>query len=90
MLQEGPRAHDLVLVRHHESFLAHWRRHCHGINLFHWPRRFDVNEIAVEGLHHFAWNHRVAGGGHPPPAPTERSMQISRTTLVRSCFTAWR
>jgi hypothetical protein len=24
------------------------------------------------------------------PAPTERSMQISRTTLVRSCVTAWR
>src|SRR5215468_5743724 len=25
--------------------------------------------------------HRVAGGGHPPPAPTDRSVQISRTTL---------
>ena len=24
---------------------------------------------------------RVAGGGHPPPAPTERSVQFSRTTL---------
>ncbi len=28
--------------------------------------------------------HRVAGGGHPPPAPTERSVRFSRTTLVRS------
>ena len=25
--------------------------------------------------------HRVAGGGHPPPAPTERSVRISRTPL---------
>ena len=24
---------------------------------------------------------RVAGGGHPPPAPTERSVRISRTPL---------
>jgi hypothetical protein len=24
---------------------------------------------------------RVAGGGHPPPAPTERRERISRTTL---------
>jgi len=34
--------------------------------------------------------HRVTGGGRPPPVPTERSVQISRTTLVRSCFTARR
>jgi hypothetical protein len=26
--------------------------------------------------------HRVAGGSRPPPAPTERSVRISRTTLV--------
>jgi DDE superfamily endonuclease len=32
--------------------------------------------------------HRVAGGGHPPPAPTERSMRICRTTLFGSWFTA--
>ena len=25
--------------------------------------------------------HRVAGGGRPPPAPTERGVRISRTTL---------
>ncbi|MFA5924644.1 MAG: hypothetical protein WC856_25720, partial [Methylococcaceae bacterium] len=25
--------------------------------------------------------HRVIGGGHPPPIPTERSVRISRTTL---------
>ncbi|MGH8572625.1 MAG: TonB-dependent receptor domain-containing protein [Gammaproteobacteria bacterium] len=31
--------------------------------------------------HGFA--HRVAGGGHPPPAPTERRMRISRTALFR-------
>ena len=27
--------------------------------------------------------HRVTGGGRPPPVPTERSVQISRTTLFR-------
>src|SRR5262245_50591007 len=32
--------------------------------------------------------HRVAGGGRPPPAPTERSMRICRTTLFDSWFTA--
>ncbi len=32
--------------------------------------------------------HRVAGGGHPPPAPTERSVRISRTTLFGESFTA--
>ena len=26
-------------------------------------------------------SHRVAGGGRPPPAPTERGVRISRTTL---------
>jgi hypothetical protein len=31
---------------------------------------------------------RVARGGHPPPAPTERSVRISRTTLFGSWFTA--
>jgi hypothetical protein len=29
-------------------------------------------------------------GGYPHPAPTERSVQISRTALVRSWFTARR
>ena len=33
--------------------------------------------------------HRVAGGGHPPPAPTERGVRISRTTLFGSWFTAF-
>src|ERR1700752_3213617 len=32
--------------------------------------------------------HRVAGGGRPSPAPTERSMRIYRTTLFGSWFTA--
>jgi len=34
--------------------------------------------------------HRVAGGSHPPPAPTERSLQIYRTALFGRCFTAQR
>src|SRR5712671_6320475 len=34
--------------------------------------------------------HRVTGGGRPPPVPTERSVQISRTTLFRRGFTALR
>jgi hypothetical protein len=33
-------------------------------------------------------HHRVARGGHPPLAPTERSVRISRTTLFRNRFTA--
>jgi hypothetical protein len=33
--------------------------------------------------------HRVAGGGHPPPAPTERGVRISRTTLFGSWFAAF-
>src|SRR5882672_1715684 len=33
-------------------------------------------------------SHRVAGGSCPPPAPTERSMRIYRTTLFASWFTA--
>jgi len=28
--------------------------------------------------------HRVIGGRHQPPIPTERSVQISRTTLFKS------
>jgi len=32
--------------------------------------------------------HRVAGGGRPPPAPTERGVRISRTTLFGSWFAA--
>jgi hypothetical protein len=32
--------------------------------------------------------HRVARGGYPPLAPTERRVRISRTTLVRSRVTA--
>ena len=36
-----------------------------------------------------ARHHRVAEGGHPPPAPTERSVRISRTTLFRNRFTAF-
>jgi len=30
----------------------------------------------------------VARGGYPPPATTERSVQISRTTLFKGSFTA--
>jgi hypothetical protein len=32
--------------------------------------------------------HRVTGGGHPPPVPTERGVQIYCTTLFGSWFTA--
>jgi transposase len=31
--------------------------------------------------------HRVVGGGHPPPTPTERSVRSYRTTLLERCFT---
>src|SRR5260370_15209169 len=34
-------------------------------------------------------SHRVAGGGRPPPAPTERGVRISRTTLLGSWLTAF-
>src|ERR1035438_10054385 len=34
-------------------------------------------------------SHRVTGGGRPPPAPTERGVRISRTTLFDSWFTAF-
>jgi hypothetical protein len=34
-------------------------------------------------------SHRVAGGGRPPLAPTERGVRISRTTLFGSWFTAF-
>src|ERR1700694_1065781 len=33
-------------------------------------------------------SHRVAGGGRPPPVPTERGMRLYRTTLFGSWFTA--
>ena len=33
-------------------------------------------------------SYRVAGGSHPPPAPTERGVRIYRTTLFGSWFTA--
>jgi hypothetical protein len=29
-------------------------------------------------------SHRVVGGGHPPPTPTERSVRSYRTTLFGS------
>src|SRR6516164_5737406 len=34
--------------------------------------------------------HRVDGGSHPPPPPTDRSVRISRTTLFGRWFTALR
>jgi hypothetical protein len=36
----------------------------------------------------FHLEHRVTGGGRPPPVPTERGMRISRTTLFGRWFTA--
>src|SRR6516165_5531892 len=47
----------------------------------------DVGMSRPAEFHH---RHRVARGGRPPPAPTERSVQFSRTTLVRRSFTASR
>src|SRR5258708_31315068 len=34
-------------------------------------------------------SHRVAGGGRPPPVPTDRGVRISRTTLFGSWLTAF-
>jgi len=46
-------------------------------------------EVVAVGMP-VARHHWVARGGHPPPAPSERSVQISRTTLFRNRFTAQR
>src|ERR1700756_2260372 len=43
--------------------------------------------VAV-GTHVSSRAHRVAGGSCPPPAPTERSVRIYRTTLFGRCSTA--
>src|SRR5262245_36969737 len=40
------------------------------------------------GLGEFHPEHRVTGGGHPPPVPTERGVRTSRTTVLGSRFTA--
>jgi hypothetical protein len=40
------------------------------------------------GRTEWPWSHRVTGGGHPPPVPTERGVRIYRTTLFGRCFTA--
>jgi hypothetical protein len=42
--------------------------------------------LVVEFAH--SSHYRVAGGSYLPPAPTERGVRISRTTLFRRCFTA--
>jgi hypothetical protein len=47
-----------------------------------------TNSIEPSRPGEFHPQHRVAGGGCPPPAPTERSGRISRTTLFKGCFTA--
>ena len=44
---------------------------CSGHKLPSWPGDFHPE-------------HRVTGGGHPPPVPTERGVRISRTTLFGS------
>ena len=49
-----------------------------------WSHPERVGAVGMPVTRH----HRVAGGGHPPPAPTERSVQISRTALFRNRFTA--
>ena len=56
---------------------------------FHqWQANLRVLEVTE--IKSIPYVHRVAGGSRPPPAPTERSVRISRTTLFGSCFTAWR
>src|ERR1700730_12385110 len=59
------------------------------INLQHfchsrWRNPVRLSKSGITG------RHRVTGGGRPPPVPTERSVQISRTTLFRRWFTALR
>jgi hypothetical protein len=49
-----------------------------------------VQDVTVAVGTAIADRDRVAGGSHPPPAPTEPSVRISRTGLVRSGFTVWR
>ena len=49
-----------------------------------------VSITIYRGRTPIARRHRVSGGGRPPPVPTERSVQISRTTLFRRWFTARR
>jgi len=41
-----------------------------------------INEKKLSGLQPML--HRVTGGGHPPPVPTDRGVRISRTTLFSS------
>ncbi len=41
---------------------------------------------AMSALAPISSAHRVAGGSHPPPAPTERSVRISRTTPITKFF----
>ena len=63
---------------------------------FDFKAEVDIPQGGAEGMivpsrpGEFHPEHRVAGGGRPPPAPTERSVQISRTTLFGSWFTAQR
>jgi hypothetical protein len=59
-------------------FLLTWRS---------WPP-LDIEESSSPGGFHP--QDRVVRGGHPPLTPTERSVQISRTTLFRNRFTAQR
>jgi len=42
-----------------------------------------MRRMVVDYLEEHNIRDRVTGGGRPPPVPTERSVQISRTTLFR-------
>src|SRR5512139_1586279 len=49
-----------------------------------------MNDLEVSSPGEFHRPYRVVRGGHPPLTPTERSVQISRTTLFEDRFTTQR
>jgi hypothetical protein len=53
------------------------------------PSSDDPGPVQIAQMHTIAvgtpitGRHRVTGGGHPPPVPTERGVRISRTNALR-------
>ena len=81
--KSGLKAH-----RHRMSLMITAGKEFCGLFCGHWNRH-PVNRCRGRDYHRWlptGWPGAVARA----PAPTERSVQISRTTLVRSCFTARR
>jgi hypothetical protein len=58
----------------------------HHARLGTWPlaRLYQGSHLRLQNFMRFKAQHRVAGGSHPPPAPTERSVQISCTALFEA------